>query len=419
MNSAVHTSPLVAVDADGRDDQVTDSPSRGRRAGTRRRVRIALIGLGSIGEVHARNLREGGVAWGELAAVVHPDEERRAAFAPGVRGFASLEELIAAGAADAVIVATPQASHVDLGGRALAAGLHVLMEKPLALDHAAARGLIELPRRTGQQFSLMLNQRVDPAYLTLRRVITEGVIGRVQRVLWVATDWFRTQRYYDERRWRGTWRGEGGGVLINQALHQLDLYRWIFGRPETVTGHCGFGRHHAIEAEDEATACFRHAGGLHATFITSTGEAPGINRVEVVGELGRITLQDGKVTMWKNARSSVATIRESATWFERPACEESVLPAVEAPERARHHGGQHAEILENFTRAILGEETLLAPAEHGLWALELGNAIQLSAWSGEAVSLPLDDGAYARALARVCAAGTGRAGTAGRSERAI
>jgi predicted dehydrogenase len=397
MKPAAHLSPLT--------DAATDVADRNAEASVRGPVRIALIGLGSIGEVHARNLREGGVAQAELAAVIHPEAARRAAFAPGVRGFASLEEMIAAGAADAVIVATPQASHVSLGAQALAAGLHVLMEKPLAIHHAAAHELVGIRLQPGQQFSLMLNQRVDPAYRTLRRAIQDGVLGRLQRVLWVATDWFRSQRYYDDRPARGTWRDEGGGVLINQALHQLDLYRWIFGRPETVTGHCGFGRHHAIEAEDEATAYFRHGDGMHATFIASTGEAPGINRVEVVGELGRLTLQDGRVTLWKNARSSAEVIRQSTTWFDRPACEESVLPLVDAPERARHHGGQHAEILENFTRAILGEEVLIAPAGHGLWALELGNAIQLSAWNGASVPLPLDDAAYARAWVRAVEAG--------------
>ncbi|MEO8615212.1 MAG: Gfo/Idh/MocA family oxidoreductase [Luteolibacter sp.] len=361
-------------------------------------VRVALVGIGEIGKFHARNLLEGHVARGNLAAVVHPDVARHAAFAPAL-GFTSLDALIEARAADALIVATPQSSHLQLGQQALAAGLHVMMEKPLTIDHASGKLLIETPLFPGQKFALMVNQRVAPTHLALRQAIRNGCIGRVQRVLWVATNWFRSQRYYDDRPERGTWQGEGGGVLITQALHPLDLYRWIFGRPATVMGHCGFGRHHAIEAEDDVTAYFEYADGMHTTFISSTGESPGTNRIEVIGDGGRLVLENEQLTLWQNVTYSSEFIRSSSTWFDAPESKEIILPQEPALERTRHYGGQHAHLLENFIDAILDNVPLIAPAEEGIWSLELINAIQLSAWQGRSVSLPFDNEAYAEALA--------------------
>ena len=340
-------------------------------------IRWAIIGIGEIGETHARNLLTGQVARAELTAVLHPDSKRWEKF-PTAKGFANLQDLVSANIADALLIATPQSSHLELGREALAAGLHVLMEKPLARSHAEAVQLLEAPCAPNQQFGLMLNQRLDPAYGALRSAIHSGMIGRLQRVAWTATDWFRTQCYYDDRPWRGTWEGEGGGVLITQGLHHLDLYCWIFGLPNYVSGHCGWGRYHRMETEDDVTAYMEHADGMHSTFITTTGEAPGMNRVEVIGEGGRLILENNILRCWKNETSSAEVLRLGTSWFDAPKSEESMVPTDQGPARCKVWGGQHAEMLENFTDAILDGTPLVAHASEGLKALQIVNAIQSS-----------------------------------------
>jgi predicted dehydrogenase len=361
-----------------------------------KKVRLGIIGLGGMGQAHARTLLEGKVARCELVAACDRVADNLAKF-PQLRGFATAEALFAARCVDAVLIATPHFAHTPLGIAALDAGLHVLVEKPISVHLADAERLIAAHRNRHQVFGVMFNQRTDPFYRAIRELVRSGELGAVRRVQWTITNWFRTHAYYGQDGWRATWAGEGGGVLLNQSPHNLDLFQWIFGRPQKVTGFCGFGRYHPIEVEDDVTAHLEYADGLHATLIASTGEAPGTNRLEIAAERGRVVYENDHIAYTRNAVGMSEFSRTSPEAFGRPATTEVPVPAV-------GHGGQHGEILQNFTDAILDGAPLIAPAAEGIHSVELANAILFSAWTSQAVSLPLDGRVYEKALSEKIAA---------------
>ena len=354
------------------------------------KIRLGIIGFGGMGQAHATNLLAGKVPRCELVAACDAVEANLKKF-PQLRGFATPEALFAAKCVDAVLIATPHFAHTSLGIAALEAGLHTLVEKPISVHKADAERLIAAHTNKRLVFAAMFNQRTDPYYQAIRQLVRGGELGAVRRVNWAITNWFRTGAYYGMGGWRATWKGEGGGVLLNQCPHNLDLFQWIFGMPSRVTGFCTFGRYHDIEVEDDVTAYLEFAGGMHASFITSTGEAPGTNRLEIAAERGRLVYEDDKITYTRNDVPMSEFSRTSPEAFGRPATQLVPVPA-------EGHGGQHNAILQNFTAAILDGATLLSPAEEGIHSVELANAVLLSAWTGKAVDLPLDGAVYERAL---------------------
>ncbi len=357
------------------------------------KIRLGIIGFGGMGRFHAANLLGGKVARCELVAACDPVAASLEKF-PQLHGFATPGDLFAAQDVDAVLIATPHYAHTTIGIAALEAGLHVLVEKPVSVHRADARRLIAAHRDRRQVFAAMFNQRTDPFYQAIRRLVQGGELGAVRRVSWTITNWFRTHAYYGLGGWRATWAGEGGGVLLNQCPHNLDLFQWIFGMPRRVTGHCTFGRYHDIEVEDDVTAYFEYPDGCHATFIASTGEAPGTNRLEIAAERGRLVYEDDRIAWLRNQTPGGEFSRSSPDPFGRPDTEIVPVPAD-------GHGGQHVAILQNFVDAILDGVPLIAPAEEGIHSVELANAILLSAWTGSrAVELPVDGAVYERELAK-------------------
>jgi predicted dehydrogenase len=360
-------------------------------------IRIGVIGVGAIGRTYARMLLDGKVRGASLAAVCNRHDAPMRPFR-GVPCFRDSEELIRSGEVDAVLIATPHPSHVPIGIEALCGGLHVLVDKPLAADLLSARRLVAPHAGTDRVFAIMFNQRADVRYRAVRDLVTQGRLGRIWRVNWTATEWFRPEAYYRQRAWRGTWEGEGGGVLLNQAPHQLDLYQWMFGMPERVRAHCAFGKYHRIEVEDEVTAFLEHAGGMTSVFVTSTGEAPGSNRLEICGDRGRLVLEGGRLVVETNRVPASVFCRKTAEPFGRPAVRRTVR-RISAP------GGQHAVVIQNFVDAIRSGKQLIAPAEEGLKSLELANAMIQSSVTGRTVDIPLDPRVYARILKRLNLAG--------------
>lgn len=358
-------------------------------------IRLGIIGLGNMGRTHADHLVAGRVTRCELAAVCDPMASGLAKY-PGVPAFTVPDALFAAQCVDAVLIATPHYAHTPIGIAALEAGLHVLVEKPISVHVADAKRLIAAHQgREKQVFAAMFNQRTDPYFQTVRRLVQSGEVGEVRRIQWTITDWFRPAAYYGNDNWRATWSGEGGGVLLNQCPHNLDLFQWIFGMPKRVAGFCSFGRYHRIEVEDDVTAYFELAGGAHATFITSTGEAPGTNRLEIAAEGGRIVYESDRLVWQRNAMPMSQFSQTTNERFGRPASET-------VPIEVSGHGGQHVETLQNFVDAILDGVPLLAPAAEGLNSVELANAILLSAWRGAPVLLPIDPAEYQSELLRRC-----------------
>jgi predicted dehydrogenase len=242
----------------------------------------------------------------------------------------------------------------------------------------------------------MFNQRTDSVYRKIRELVRGGELGKIRRVTWTITDWFRTEAYYASGGWRATWAGEGGGVLLNQCPHNLDLYQWIFGMPAKVRGFCKLGYHHKIEVEDDVTAYFEYKDGTSAVFITSTGEAPGANRLEISAERGRLVMEGGKLSFTRNEIPMTEFSRTTTGSFSRPPVWNVEIPVVQT-------GEQHNGILKNFTNAILDGEKLLAPAAEGIHSVELGNAILMSSMLGETVEVPFAASKYDKLLKNLIA----------------
>ncbi|MFN3409777.1 MAG: Gfo/Idh/MocA family protein [Limisphaerales bacterium] len=350
-------------------------------------VRLGIIGLGNIGRHHAGYLLAGEVPRCRLTAVV-TRRPPALALPENVAVFPDAEALFRSGAVDAVLIATPHYSHFPLGAAAFAAGLHVVVEKPIAAHKADAERLLAAhARRPDRVFAAMFQMRVEPRYQKLRDLVRGGALGRVTRVNWINTDWFRPEAYYQSSAWRATWRGEGGGVLINQCLHNLDMLQWLVGPPARVRGFGGFGRFHDIEVEDDVTAYLEWPDGATGVFIGSTGEAPGTNRLEIAGSRGRVVLENQRLLFTQNETDAAEFCRTTDNAFAKPAATTLEIPFTDA---AR----PHAELLANFVAAILDGVPLLAPGAEGVASIELANAIVLSALQNETVPLPLDAAAW-------------------------
>lgn len=353
-------------------------------------IRLGIIGLGNMGATHAQTILAGDVPRLELHAACDADPARLAKF-PKLKTFTRSEELIRSGEIDAVLIATPHYSHTTIGIDALEHGLHVLVEKPISVHKADCERLIAAHRDKSRVFAAMFNQRTNPAYGKIRHLIRSGELGEIRRVNWVTTDWFRSEAYYASGGWRATWAGEGGGVLLNQCPHQLDLLQWLFGMPTTVRARCAFGRYHDIEVEDDVTALLEYPNGATGIFITSTGEAPGTNRLEIAGERGRLIYDQGEITFHRNEVPMSEFSRTSKSSFATPPVWEVKIPSG-GP------AGGHTEILRNFAAAILDGQELIAPAAEGIHSVELANAMLFSSFRNETITLPMDAAAYEQHL---------------------
>ena len=354
-------------------------------------IRIGIAGLGAMGSLHARSIHDHPIPGLRLAAVTDVNPARTSDF-PGIPFFSTPEAMIASGSIDAILIATPHYSHTSIGVAALQAGLHVLVEKPISVHKADAEKLIAARAQPGQVFAAVFNQRTDPHYETLHRMIRDGSLGTVRRVQWTVTNWFRTAAYYASGGWRATWQGEGGGVLLNQCPHNLDLLCWFFGMPVRLRAFCQLGRYHDIEVEDDVTAYLEYGNGATATFITSTGEAPGTNRLEVAAENGKVVLENERFLFFEN-ETPMSEFCRTTPGTSPPKVTEREIPC-------EGHGGQHRAILENFAAAILEGKSPIAPAEEGLHSVELANAMLLSSFENRTVELPLDGRAYEKLLQR-------------------
>lgn len=355
-------------------------------------MKFGIIGLGNIGRVHAKNIQDGLVEDAELVAVANQPVESMDEFKEqGLACFGDATELIESGLCDAVIVALPTHLHSPIGIQALEAGLHLIMEKPLACHKAEGERILQAIQREDQIASLMMNQRTHPCYVQIKKWIDEGALGELQRVSWTMTNWFRSEIYYQSSPWRATWKGEGGGVLMNQCPHNIDVLQWLVGMPATVRAQCSFGKYHDIEVEDEVNAYFEFTNGATGQFSASTGECPGSNRLEIVGDLGSIITDGSEVKLIRTSESVSGFSKSTDEMFGTPETTEEVFQPSETV-------NQHAAILNNVVKASKGETELIAPAVEGLKSLELAGAMIYSTWIDDEVSLPLDGAAYEKVI---------------------
>ena len=352
------------------------------------KVRLGIIGVGNMGSGHAANILAGKCPEIELTAVADRREARRQwakdTLPEGTAIFEEGSDLIQSGLCDAVHICTPHYQHPTLAMEAFAAGLHVMCEKPAGVYTKAVREMNEAAEKSGKVFAMMFNQRTNCVYRKMHEMVHSGQLGELKRVNWIITDWYRTQIYYDSGDWRATWDGEGGGVLLNQCPHQLDLLQWICGLPKTVQAFCQEGKWHDIEVEDDVTAYLQFANGATGVFVTTTGDAPGTNRFEVTGTLGKLVCENDKLAFWKLAQDEREFCRTATEGFAQPQCQQ-----VEVETDGENL--QHVGVLNAFAGKILHGTPLVAEGTEGLGGLTLSNAMHLSSWLGRAVDIPFDE----------------------------
>ena len=352
------------------------------------KVRLGIIGVGNMGSGHAANILAGKCPEIELTAVADRREARRQwakdTLPEGTAIFEEGSDLIQSGLCDAVHICTPHYQHPTLAMEAFAAGLHVMCEKPAGVYTKAVREMNEAAEKSGKVFAMMFNQRTNCVYRKMHEMVHSGQLGELKRVNWIITDWYRTQIYYDSGDWRATWDGEGGGVLLNQCPHQLDLLQWICGLPKTVQAFCQEGKWHDIEVEDDVTAYLQLANGATGVFVTTTGDAPGTNRFEVTGTLGKLVCENDKLTFWKLAQDEREFCRTATEGFAQPQCQQ-----VEVETDGENL--QHVGVLNAFAGKILHGTPLVAEGTEGLGGLTLSNAMHLSSWLGRPVDIPFDE----------------------------
>ena len=361
-------------------------------------VRFGVVGIGNMGSSHVRNL--GIAANCKLTAVCDCKssafERIPADVREKIKCYSNASELCQDPDVDVVLVAVPHYFHVDIAIEAMRNNKHVLVEKPIAVHKAEAERLLaEAVKSPHLVKALMFNQRTLPAHIKVKELIDKGELGQLRRVCWTITNWFRTQYYYDSGDWRASWRGEGGGVLLNQCPHQLDLFQWFFGMPTMVRASAKLGKYHDIEVEDDVNAYMEFANGMTANFIASTGEAPGVNRLEITGERGLLILENGQIHFKRNEEEMTDYSRRSPKGFAAPPCWDCTIPIPTAGVVA------HRAIIENVAAAVLGKAELIAPLEEGIRGLELGNAMLYSGLKDVTVNMPLDSQAYAEMLAKL------------------
>ena len=363
----------------------------------RERVRFGVVGTGGMGSGHCGMLPK--IPEAELTATCDVSPAVRAAVAEktGVPAFATHQELLQSGLVDAVIIATPHYFHAPIAIDAFRAGIDVLSEKPLSVSVSDADAMIAAARETGRKFGVMFQMRTEPQCAAARRIVESGALGNLYRTNLVM-GWYRSQAYYDSGGWRATWTGEGGGVLINQAPHYLDLFTWLGGLPSTITGQTRT-RLHDIEVEDEAFATLEYANGAHGYLYASTTEAPAHSMLEICGDKGKIVLHGSSIKHFGVEPGITEFTRASTEMWQAPTATEIPVDLPAEPELK-----QHSAITQNFARSILHGEPLVAPGEDGLNAVEMINGIILSGKTGRTVKLPVDRKEYDELLNRLRAA---------------
>lgn len=347
------------------------------------KVKFGVVGYGNIGSAHVRNIMGGKVPNMELCAVCDISEARRKVFSeayPDIPVFATATEMFKSGLCEAVIIAVPHYHHPALAMEAFDNGLNVIIEKPAGVYTKQVLEMNEAAKKSGKLYGIMYNQRTNPMYQKLRQMVQSGQLGHIKRITWIITDWYRCQAYHDSSTWRSTWKDEGGGALINQNPHQLDLWQWMFGMPDRIFAKVSFGKYYDIEVEDDVMAFFEYDNGTTGEYITSTGEAPGTNRLEIACDMGKIVIEEGNMIFYRNVESEREFNKKNTVPFGAPEVWKCEIP---------HDGSgeQHPGILKNFADALLNGKELLAPGEEGINGLTISNAIHLSGWTGETIDL--------------------------------
>lgn len=357
-------------------------------------MKTAVIGVGNMGSKYAAMIMGGKVGGMQLCALTRFHDRYKELLQPAtdrqIPVYQSADALfddIDAGnlEPDAVIIATPHESHEVIALKAMQRKIHVLCDKPAGVYSRQARNMIAAAEENQCVFGMIFNQRALPINQKIHEIIKSGKYGALKRVNWTVTDWYRPEKYYASGSWRATWKGEGGGVLLNQCPHNLDLLQWFCGMPVRIQAFCKEGHYHNIEVEDDATLYMEWENGASGTFVTSTADAPGINRLEISLEEALIRAENGKLMIGELVqelgmkeseyrRSTDECFRKiHGTW------KEISLPAADNP---------YITVLQAFTDTVSGNGSLIASGSEGINSLLISNGAYLSSWTHRMIDLP-------------------------------
>lgn len=360
------------------------------------KIKLGIVGIGNMGSGHFYNVFAGKCPSVSVTAIcdINPEKLEKAKEHPEVASFTDYKEMLDSGLVDTVLIAVPHYDHPTVAIECFKRGIHVLTEKPAGVYARQVREMNEAAKESGVKFGIMFNQRTNPLFAKAREIVQSGELGGLKRMVWIITNWYRTQAYYNSGSWRATWGGEGGGVLLNQAPHNLDLWQWIFGMPKRVRAFCEFGKYHNIDVEDDVTIFGEYENGATATFISTTGDACGTNRLEITGDKGKIVVEHGKLAWWK------LEVPEREFCFT--ATEGFVTPASTYEEFTAPEPEGHPEVLEAFAQSILNGTEMIARGEEGLNSLSISNAAYLSTWTNDWAELPTDEALFEKFLKERC-----------------
>lgn len=355
------------------------------------KIKLGVIGVGNMGRSHCKNIKEGKCPEVELVAIADVKEENITWMKENgyedVTYFDDAEKMMDSGLIDSVLVAIPHYDHPKYSMMAMEKGLHVMCEKPAGVYTKQVREMNECAKDKDVVFGMMFNQRTNHIYRKAKELVESGEYGQIRRVNWLITTWYRPQCYYDSGDWRATWSGEGGGVLLNQCPHQLDLLQWICGMPVKVHAFMQIGKWHDIEVEDDVTAYMEFENGATGCFITTTGDAFGTNRLEIQMDRAKMVVENDEISFWEFEMSEPEFSKVNQKPFGKPARTKIDLETDGKNE-------QHSGVLKAFAAAILRGEPLVAGGEEGINGLMLSNAMHLSAWTNATVTLPINEDLY-------------------------
>lgn len=360
------------------------------------KLKLGIVGMGNMGGGHFRNVIGGKCPSVEVTAIcdIDPKKLERYQEYPQVAQFTECTAMLESGLVEAVLIAVPHYSHPTVAIECFRRNIHVLTEKPAGVYARQVREMNEAAAKSNVKFGIMFNQRTNPLYAKAREIVQSGQLGELKRMVWIITDWYRTQAYYNSGSWRATWAGEGGGVLLNQAPHNLDLWQWIFGMPKRVRAFCDFGKYHNVSIEDDVTIFGEYENGATATFISTTGDACGTNRLEISGDKGKIVIEHGKLCWWKLAVPEREFCFTATEGFATPGSTYEEFTA-EIPEG-------HPQVLEAFAQAVLNGGEMIARGEEGLNSLSISNAAYLSTWTNDWAEIPTAEALFEKHLKEQC-----------------
>ena len=367
-----------------------------------KKIKYGIIGIGKMGSIHARKLKAGLIRNSELGAVCDNDPKRiewAKEKLKDVQTFTNYKDLIDSGLVDAVLIATPHYIHPIIATYSIEKGIHTIIEKPAGVFTKDVRQLNEHSKKyPNVAFGIMYNQRTNKLYRKAKEIMDSGEMGPLKRANWLITNWYRPQAYYNQGGWRGTWSGEGGGVLINQCPHQLDLFQWLVGMPKSIRGYAKEAVIRDINVENDVTAYMEYEGDASGLFVTSTHDSPGTNRLEISCDGGKIVIENNKLEYWKLTQYESEFSKVNTKFMPKIGFKKKTVRISKIGALLEMVFGQHTKIIKNFSEHLLNGEELIAPGIEGINGLTISNAIHLSSWQDKKLDLPLDEDKFIQEL---------------------